>query len=332
MSAVRNTRSSARLRQSQRRRAAPSLVDGIEAEIDACHRLSGFKRAAEFVFFAALYATGAIVVNWFPDGGFSTVTGVVVMGIAMNSLGILIHEGLHGLLARDARINQLLSFLCGLPLLISASAYRATHCDHHFDFGRKLDFGTYRQHLNNRCFVWSAYYAQLLCGSILYVLLIPILAWRTASGRTRRWIALEYLLIGSVLGLCLLFAAPGTLLLYWLYPSLVLMLLSNIRGLASHALGDLEDIYLSSRTVNCSPLVALLFLHENYHLEHHLFPQIPSYHLKRAHQLIWHRLPRALVAGSYLSFLLSFFRASFRFDLSPVGRVTPSGDSEYGAA
>jgi len=308
----------------EKRRAGAEVIAGIESEIVACHRLSAGHRLSEVGFFAALYATGALLVAGFPDALPALLAGILMMGLALNACGILIHEGLHGILARDARINHLGTFLCGLPLLISASAYRATHRDHHFEFGRRRDYGTYRQHLDNRYFIWSAYFAQLFLGSVLYVLLIPVFAWRTASNRTRACIIVEYVLIAAALVSLIRFAPAQAILHYWVFPALVMMALTNVRGLASHALGDLEDIYLSSRTVRASPLVELLFLHENYHLEHHLFPRVPSYRLKRAHRLVWNRLPRALHAHSYTAFLLSFFKASLKLDLSPCGLTYPA--------
>jgi fatty acid desaturase len=120
---------------------------------------------------------------------------------------------------------------------------------------------------------------------------------------------------------------PQVWLTYWIAPSLVMMALTNLRGLASHALGDMEDIYLSSRTIRTNPLVRFLFLHENYHLEHHLFPQVPSYHLHEAHRLVWERLPRALYAPSYRDFLAGFFRSLRGLSLAPLGVRRPVGQS-----
>jgi fatty acid desaturase len=243
------------------------------------------------------------------------------MGVAMNTLGILIHEGLHGLLARSSRANHFWSFLCGLPLLVSASAYRKTHTDHHFEFGRRMDYGTYRQHLGRPVLVWCAYLMQLFFGSVLYILLIPILGMRGATTKVRVMIVIEMALIAAlVAGLVQTFSAES-LLTYWLGPSLVMMALTNLRGLASHALGDPDDIYLSSRTVRSNPFVRFLFMHENHHLEHHLFPQVPSYHLERVHRLVWSRLPRALYSRTYGGFLLGFFRSLGRLSLAPLGEV-----------
>lgn len=303
------------------RRVDPAALVGIEAEIEQCHKISNWKRLAEVGPFFLLYLTGAWLATSGGDSWFLLATGVLVMGLAMNSLGILIHEGLHGLLAKSQAANHFWSFLCGLPLLVSASAYRKTHTDHHFEFGRKMDYGTYRQHLGKPVWVWGAYLLQLFFGSILYILFIPLLGMRGATAKIRVMILIEMAFIaGFVIWLLQTFSTQ-TLLTYWLGPAVVMMPFTNVRGLASHALGDLEDIYLSSRTVQSNFFVRFLFLHENYHLEHHLFPQVPSYHLSRAHRLVWNRLPRALFAPSYFHFLIGFFRSFSSLRLTPLGVI-----------
>lgn len=303
------------------RRIDPAALAGIEEEIEECHRISHLRRIGEVVPFILLYLAGAGLAAWSAGRWWLLTPGVLAMGVAMNTLGILIHEGLHGLLARSAVANHFWSFLCGVPLLISASAYRKTHTDHHFEFGRKGDFGTYRQHLGNPVLVWCAYLLQLVLGSVLYILFIPILGLRGATFRVRLAVLIELGLI-AVFAVSLVHAFPlRALLTYWIFPSFVMMALTNIRGLASHALGDPEDIYVSSRTIRSNPLVSYLFLHENHHLEHHLFPQVPSYHLARAHRLVWPRLPRALYAPSYAEFLLGFFRSLRSLSLKPLGVV-----------
>lgn len=312
-----------RERLARARRIDPAALAGIEPEIEACHRISHRRRVAEVAPFVGLYLAGAWLATQAGDAWWGIAAGVLIMGVAMNTLGILIHDGLHGLLAKSKTMNHVWSVLCGLPLLVSASAYRKTHTDHHFEFGRAMDYGTYRQHLNRPGLVWGAYLLQLVFGSVLYILLIPVLGMRRASARVRAMIVVEMLLIaGCAYWLVRTFSAEQ-LMTFWLAPSLVMMALTNVRGLASHALGDLEDIYLSSRTVQSNRLVRFLFLDENHHLEHHLFPQVPSYHLARVHRLVWRRLPRALYAPSYTRFLLEFFRAMARMSLAPLGALRP---------
>ncbi|MEM6885846.1 MAG: fatty acid desaturase [Verrucomicrobiota bacterium] len=309
---------------SQAVRAGMEITEGIEAEIKECHQLCPLKRVREFLCFAALYLTGMVLTAHSEFFSLICVLGIILMGVALNSLGIFIHEGLHGVLAKHPVINGFVGFLCGLPLLVSASAYRVTHRDHHLEFGQKLDYGTYRQHLEKSQYVWIAYCSQLFLGSILYILFIPLLAFWSASIRERSIILMEYAVIFVLAGWMVWNIPANGILLYWFYPSLILMVLSNIRGLASHALGDTHDIYLSSRTVKSSPLVSMLFLHENYHLEHHLFPQVPSYHLKRVHELVWKRLPKALYAKSYTKFLIDFLQAARNLELAPLGMVQPA--------
>ena len=305
------------------RRASREVTQGIERELDKLHELDPWKRAREVGFFVLLYFAGALAVCY-SAGTVGLLLGIVGMGISLNALGILIHDGLHGLLARNPKANHLLSFLVGLPLVISATAYRVTHTNHHCELGRRLDYGTYRQHLRKPQLVWIAYLLQLFLGTILYVVFIPPLAFAAATRKDRAWIALEYTVIAICCTLLLLSVPAENLLRYWVYPLFVMSVLTNVRGLGSHALGDAENIYLSSRTIKSSNLVSLLFLNENYHLEHHLFPKVPSYHLAQVHALVWNRLPEALYAKSYGHFLLSFLHAALRGDLRPRDVVYPA--------
>lgn len=300
----------------QQRRASSELTRGIEREIGHLHRLDAWKRTSEFAFFVALYALGATLALRV-DGTFLLLPSILLMGLALNSLPIFIHEGLHGLLAGNERLNHALTFLVGLPILMSATAYQTTHHHHHYELGRKLDYGTYAQHVKSPALVWIAYFVQLMMGTVVYMVFIPILGFRAASERPRTVILAEYGIILAAAILVVALVPLRAILLYWFYPMLVVNVLTNLRGLASHALGDVENIYLSSRTVRCSRLVSHLFLRENYHLEHHLFPTMPSYHLPRAHELIWHRLPEALHPTSYAGFLRTFLRAAFRGTLEP---------------
>lgn len=305
----------------QQRRATRETTRGIEGEIEQLHRLDGGKRVREFSFFATLYAVG-VAVALRGEGPLPVLLAVLLMGLALNSLPIFLHEGLHGLLAGNARVNHALSFLVGLPILVSATAYQTTHNHHHYELGRKLDYGTYRQHMNAPGLVWLAYSIQLVMGSVMYMIFIPILGLRAASTRSRMMIVAEYAVISTAAVIVIAVVPRRHLLLFWVYPMLVLNVLTNVRGLASHALGDVENIYLSSRTVKCSRLTSRLFLQENYHLEHHLFPTMPSYHLPRAHRLIWNRLPEALYSASYLDFLRTFFRSGFRYVMGESARFT----------
>src|SRR5215203_3306185 len=103
----------------QPRRAGVEITAGIEAEIDELHALNARKRAREFGFFVALYAFGAFVATQSQIGWLSAASGILLMGLALNSCGIFIHDGLHCLLSSKPSMNHALSFLVGLPVLMS---------------------------------------------------------------------------------------------------------------------------------------------------------------------------------------------------------------------
>jgi fatty acid desaturase len=310
----------------QQRRACETITHQIEDKIDSLHQLSSTERVKEYGVFFLLYAFGAFLVHNFEASVFGLLAGIFIMGMALNFLPILLHDGLHGTLCRNSKLNHLVSFLTGLPLLLSASAYHVTHTHHHYELGRKLDYGTYRQHFTNPFFAWAAYFLQLTLGSTLYTLFIPFMALKDGSPVARAMVLLEYLIIVVLAYLAIQFFGTQTLLNFWLYPIIIMSFFTNLRGLASHALGDPENIYLSSRTITSSRLMRFFFLNENFHLEHHLFPTIPSYNLGKTHHLVWDRLPEALYSKSYLSFLGLLWRAALKNDLDPRGIVRPNID------
>ncbi len=71
----------------------------------------------------------------------------------------------------------------------------------------------------------------------------------------------------------------------------------------------------SSRNFEVPEAVSLFFGRLNFHSVHHVYPKIPYYHLKRAHQLLtpeWKRTGTKLTtSGSYLSALRSLSRRPF---------------------
>ena len=103
-------------------------------------------------------------------------------------------------------------------------------------------------------------------------------------------------LIGNALGLAA-FAAAGygwVWLLMWLLPMATwLPLVTRIRNIAEHALvgRDQPDPLRQARTTHAGWLERMLLAPYwvNYHLEHHLFTQVPCWNLPQAHALLRRR-------------------------------------------
>lgn len=318
------------------RRAAAAramLVKGLEPSIAALRRPSAWVRLREIVFFGSMWAGGA----WLVLTGLglrSTVAswtlrilGTLFVALALHVFALLLHDGVHHTLFAERRLNRWVAVLLGACAFISFSAYQCLHERHHVFLGDPRDPDDYHNYSGDRRLIWVMHYVRLLFGSFLYIVLIPFVVARRALPREKRRVVVEYGILAAVYATVWLLVPHHVLLHAWLLPFVPAGLMFNIRSLAAHGIGDTRDPFLASRSIEAGPVVAFLFRNENFHLEHHLFPEVPSYNLDRLHGLVFQRMPRAATAPSYLGFLAQFIRQSFRLDESPIGVVTPAASS-----
>jgi fatty acid desaturase len=64
-------------------------------------------------------------------------------------------------------------------------------------------------------------------------------------------------------------------------------------GMPQHfgLMDNVADFRLSCRTYTTNPLCSLLYWHMEYHIDHHMYPTVPCYNLKKLHKAIEHDLP-----------------------------------------
>ena len=300
-----------------------SLSSGIESEMVLLRQLHAGRRLAEIAFFAVIWiASGwlGVIAMGTPGaaGWLERVLAIAAGAAALNAFYLLSHEGHHSLLFRDGIANHVANILLCVPLLHSPSAYRVLHELHHRFLGGPGDPDEYRNYTDSPRVRWTLQWVRLTIGTLVYMPLIPVVAWRRADTATRRRIAVEY--AGMAIVWVAIFATVplSVLLQVWLIPGVVVGYISAVRALAQHALTDHADPLLASRSVRSNRAVSFLLLNENYHLEHHLFPEVPSYHLPRLHALLQPRLPRTVEAPSYSRFLAGFIGRSVHGDESPM--------------
>lgn len=304
-----------------RRRLAREASD----KLAAFTRYDGRKRAAELVVFVALAAAGFWVSIYARSVASAAmlVAGFVVTAVALNTFPLLMHEGMHGVLFANRRCNWMASVLLGSTFLMSFSAYRVMHLRHHRYLGDPRDPDDYHNYSRSRPVVWCLHFVRLTFGPLLYLGLIPVLALKYGSPAQRKLICIEYTVLASIYSVLLRAFSPRDLFVVWIVPLILMGALTAIRGFTQHGITEASDPYLASRTMLPGPIVSFFLLHENFHLEHHLFPEVPSYHLPALHALIWPKLPRAVSGRSYLAFLAAFLRATPMMDETPIGRVSP---------
>ncbi len=195
------------------------------------------------------------------------------------------HDIVHRCLGLGQRQTDWALFVMGAFLLESGHAYRATHQQHHRLFPQDDDpEGEPAKH----CF-WRA----ILAGPTF----LPKLWWwayRRAQNDPlqRRWLLAEaaFSLIAAAVALVLRQTMPA-LLFYvalvivgsWVYPVLTVHLPHRHYG----------DTPLTQTHTLRGRFIPALFLELTYHLEHHLYPQVPSHNLA----LLSHRLDPFLEAA-----------------------------------
>lgn len=245
--------------------------------------------------------------------------GIFLCGLAFFVLFLEVHEGMHNILFKNKFLNDFVSFLFCLPLFMSLTGAVVLHLRHHRYVGEEQDPDEYRFYAKTRLGLWLLYYGRVFIAPLIYVFLIPILGYRHSTSRQRTRIILEFAVMLCIYAFIFTRIPFFILLLVWLIPTSVTGFLVGLWGLAQHALTQAGDPLLTSRSIHANPLVSFCFINQNYHFEHHLFPEIPSYHLKRVYEISWKELPYALSSDSYLGFLREFIRLSFKLEDKPIG-------------
>jgi fatty acid desaturase len=305
-------------------RARAALSDGLNAEIAELRQQRLSRRLAEIGLFTALWAAGIVLglrglETTEPMARPLRLAGIAAASAALNAFFLLSHEGHHHLLFRRRAVNHAANMALCVPLLHSPTAYRVLHDLHHRCLGGPGDPDEYRNYTDDPRLRWALQWVRLSMGTLVYMPLIPIVAWRRAERADRRRIALEYAAMSAVWVPVFALVSARVLLQVWLVPGVVVGYISAVRALAQHALTEPHDPLLASRSVRSNPVVSFFLLNENYHLEHHLFPEVPSYRLPDLRTLLRFRLPQRVEAASYTRFLASFARRCLHGDESLLG-------------
>ncbi|MCZ4099951.1 MULTISPECIES: fatty acid desaturase [Streptomyces] len=193
-------------------------------------------------------------------------TPVIVFGVFVSVVTVT-HDVVHRTIGLSARATDWALFATGLVLLESGHAYRATHTQHHRLFPHPDDPEGHPADLS-------------LLGALLHgpVFLVRLWFWSYRRGRDRGWLLAEAAVPVTVLGggVVLWPYTPGVLAYAvmmivgsWVYPLLTVYL-------PHHDYGDTP--LTQTRTLR-GRIIPAMFLELTYHLEHHLYPQVPSHHL-----------------------------------------------------
>jgi fatty acid desaturase len=237
--------------------------------------------------FAIVVACGAVLWRLSNPGWW--LPAAFLQGFTFFNMTTLLHEVVHHSVFRRRRPGweRALGLVYAASSGISASQFTRWHLDHHDNLGSDTDDPKRRWLSPKRNARWLK---LLYCTPALMPIYFRAAARETASypGPLRRRIRRERL---ATLGLQLSLAGAlwaiggaGVMLRVWFVPYfLVFPVAFTLNRLGQHYHIDPGHPLKWSTLMGPSRLWDFLFLYSNYHLEHHYFPRVPFYNLRRLH-------------------------------------------------
>jgi fatty acid desaturase len=253
-------------------------------ELRDFHERSGVRHLLYAARQAFLYAACTFVLIRVDDP-WIWVPVAALQGTVILSFIILLHEVVHETVFRSRRPGpmRLLGLLYALPSTISASQFTRWHLDHHRNLG-SAEEDPKRAHLSPKRN--ARWYKALYMTAGLFAIYMKASSTeaRKYPPELRRTIAREkianFLLHGAfVAALWSLFGGEAVLRAYVVPLFVFFPPAFMLNRLGQHYWIDSEDPAKWSTRVDGSPLVRLLFLNSNHHIEHHYFPSVPLYRL-----------------------------------------------------
>ncbi|TDF35657.1 fatty acid desaturase [Alteromonadaceae bacterium M269] len=245
----------------------------------------------------------------------TVIVSLVILANRQLGLAILMHECSHYSLFKTHKLNQVLGqIFCGAPVLADLDGYRTYHLRHHSEAGTTTDpdYPNYKNYpVTNKS--WTRKVIRDFAGitglKTLYAILLMNagvlkydMSYQSSSADKKlsafqvfvnllRNLALPFIVHLAIWG-ALAFLGHGWLYaLWWISYFTVYMFIIRVRNAAEH--GNVPDLLdknplLHARTTYASWWERLTFApnYVNYHLEHHLRPNIPCYNLKAFHQYL----------------------------------------------
>jgi len=199
----------------------------------------------------------------------------------------VLHDGVHRSLLRGyPRLNEVVTSLAGafLGVVGVGAAFRYAHFKHHrlTNEGQDPDQWSGHGRFLTRPLHWAT--ADLYYGVVI------LRDWSSIPARERGQMIAGVGLLLAVFTACVALGHGWDAVLYWLVPArLAILWLAFAFNYLPHHPHQVEQRHNPYAATNVrrggEPLMKWLFLYQNYHLIHHLFPSVPFYRYLK----IWRR-------------------------------------------
>lgn len=193
------------------------------------------------------------------------------------------HDAAHQSIARSHWINEVVGRICALLLFGPFPAFRYVHLEHHKYTNDPADDPDF---WSGRGPTWLLP-LRWLSQDFHYYYFVTLRRKERPAGELVES-ALTLLAIAVAVVIAMLSGHGWEVFLCWVLPSrLALLALAfsfDYLPHRPHQVKSADNPYLATRIL-LSPVLTVLFIYQNYHLIHHLFPGIPFYRYAKAWKL-----------------------------------------------
>ncbi len=272
---------------------------------------------AQLAVVAALYL-GSLVVGVAVGAWWCWALVWALQAFLLLACGAVMHEGVHGNVTGDRRVDRVLAFIAGWLIFLPAAGYRPYHLQHHATTMSEEDpsganakpFKHRREYLLVMLLAGPGFTAQMWSISLRTIVGRPP---AYVSERFRRQIVAETL-IALALYAAVAVAAPllgvGQLVLVgWVVPAVIgLCAVAPYILMPEHYGAPLDRTILeSTATVRSNPVLSFVYLNNNHHTAHHLMSSCNPLRLGEITDLLGDRVE--LRYRSYAAFHRDVFRS-----------------------
>jgi fatty acid desaturase len=299
----------------------------IEGRFLSIEELRRFSRPTPWLWLAAVLNEWVIIgltfyiCNRWPHW-WVWVPAIFIIGTRQHALGIMAHEGTHYNVARTKFWNDLLANLfSAYALWYPVEGYRTNHLLHH----RVLDTPEDPERASVDLFPqdWTfplrrRHFFTLLLRDVIGIYQIQTVKlakyiWVIPGGALRHFLRVA-LFQAVAITIAVLTGYVWTYVLLWIVPLFTIALLCfRLRTAAEHSglrrpekryvRQNVDTIATTRTTIGC-PIMRFLLApyHMSFHIEHHLYPSVPVFRLRKLHEHLMKKpdyAMRARVTKSY---------------------------------
>ena len=220
---------------------------------------------------------------------------VIAMGAVFAHGLELQHEALHQNLFPNPVLNRAAGILLGIPMLVSYTHYKSYHFHHHVAVGRDDDEEIVEYSVKSLChpvsLVLRAWNVRRV-PQFLFVFAGMLVGEypRRVKSQYRSHLFYEYvfllLILAAIIGIVAIFGSSAPLILWFAPWLLVAEPVHFLIEIPEHIGCDRKTISIlhNTRSYRTNAIWGYFANHNNYHIEHHLWPGIPAHRLRHLHR------------------------------------------------